>query len=362
MSERPRMILTGMLVLALMLGACEGTKSEKAKMPVDEFFQTYLQTICGSAAEYSGGIITSANKDSCVDSIKESLLVWDFFHTGRKTVFKQKIYLLRLAEKREWLSVDADQAQKCFDIISQMHPYNPLEIRLFDIPDCALAFKGLKIINDQCFQDEECDNGWCNLAAGACPGWCVLYRRQGEPCNENLDRCEPGYTCLSSGCSRLSTGAKGEPCMSDDHCASYLYCKKTEGDDIGICFEKKGIGKTCAEDNECIVGLTCIDEQCQGPEIPNSLGADCSASKVCNYFSRLECGVNGETYACRAFPAEEYAACTLQCDKKFYCDPFDHKCSYFKGEGEPCGQYYQCSTLYCAKGGVCEMPECEQIF
>jgi len=328
-------------------------------MSVKTFFDTYLETLCASSAGYSDGIINSSNKGTCAETIMDSLFAWDFFHAKRFTVFKQKVYLLRLAETRKWISIDALQAEQCFKVITQMHPYNPLDIKLFDIPDCALAFTGEKIINDSCFQDEECDSGWCNLAGNYCPGRCVLYRNQGEPCNENLDRCEPGYACLSSGCSRLSSGAKGDPCMTDGHCASYLYCKKGSASDAsGICFEKKGVGKGCELASECLTGLECIDETCQGPEIPATVGADCSATKICNYFSGLECSKDDLT--CRLFTTEEGGSCTLQCGSQLYCNPTDYTCTLFSKLEEPCGQYYQCSSLYCNDSGFCSMPECEQ--
>jgi hypothetical protein len=345
---------------ALFLTTCDGSSSSKKTMSVDTFFETYRETLCDSSSKYSDGIINASNKSSCSAAIMESLFAWDFFHAGRLTVFKQKVYLLRKAETKGWLKIEADQAQKCFSTVSQMQPYNPLDLKLFDIADCALAFKGEKIINDQCYQDEECDSGWCNLAGGACPGRCVLYRKQGEPCNENLDRCEPGYTCLTSGCSRLSSGAKGEPCMADEHCASYLYCKKGEGDATGICFEKKGIGKSCEETRECLTGLTCTDTTCQGAELPDTAGADCSATKLCNYFSRLECGRDGESYTCRTFPSGESDQCTFQCGSQLYCSPNTYTCTYFSKLEEPCGKYYECSSLYCNDAGFCDMPECEQ--
>jgi len=342
--------------------ACDDS-SATSTMTVDQFFDTYLTTLCNSAAQYTNGIINASNKGSCKTAIMDSLFHWPFFHAGRNTVFKQKVYLLRQAETKGWLSVDAHQAQVCFDTVSRMQPYNPLDIHLFDIADCALVFKGKKIINDSCTQDEECEGGWCNLSGGACPGRCVLYRRDGEPCNENLDRCEPGYACLSSGCSKLSRGTKGDPCTSDDHCLNYLYCRKNEGDITGICFEKKGVGKSCVEAKECLTGLDCIDSFCQGPEIPSTVGADCSKVKMCNYFSRLECAQEGGVFTtCRTFPSSEGAPCTFQCVDQFYCNQQSGTCTYFSRLNEPCAAYYQCSSLYCSKGGLCLMPECEQTF
>jgi hypothetical protein len=359
---RYRLLIAALCGMAFCIASCGDVKNGRKTMKVDDFFDTYLATLCESSSKYSDGIINGSNKDSCSQAIMESLLAWDFFHAGRLTAFKQKVFILRRAETKKWLSIDAAQAEECFKTIGQMQPYNPLDIRLFDIPDCALAFTGEKIINDLCFQDEECDNGWCNLAGGACPGHCVLYQRQGAPCNENLDRCEPGYVCLSSGCSRLSSGAKGEPCMTDEHCASYLYCKKGEGDASGICFEKKGINKGCTESNECLTGLTCTDSICQGPEIPDTAGADCSASKLCNYFSRLECGRDGESFTCRTFQTKEGDQCTFQCGSLLYCSPQTYTCTYFSKLNEPCGEYYECSSLYCNQAGICDMPECEQSF
>ncbi len=340
--------------------ACEAANNTDKTISVDDFFKTYLEALCESSSKYNNGIINASNKSSCSQAIMESLFAYDFFHVGRRTVFKQKVYLLRKAETRQWLSISAEQAEKCFLIVKQMQPYNPLDIKLFDIPDCALAFRGKKIINDLCFQDEECDRGWCNLQGTDCPGRCVLYRQQREPCNENLDRCEPGYTCLSSACSRLSSGVKGEPCMADEHCSSYLYCKKNDADASGICFEKKGIGKTCEANNECLLGLTCTELTCQGPEIPDTVGADCSVSKTCNPFSRLECGKEGETYSCRTFPAGEGDSCSFQCGSQLYCSPQTGTCTLFSKPEEACGQYYQCSSLYCNDSGFCAMPECEQ--
>ncbi len=357
-----RAAVAWMLFLSL-CAACGGDGKNGRTIAVDQFFDTYLSTLCDSSSRYSSGIITATNKGTCPKAIMDSLFAWPFFHAGRNTVFKQKVYLLRQAEVKGWLSLDADQAKVCFETIDRMQPYNPLDVRLLDIPECALVFTGKKIINDFCTQDEECEGGWCNFSGGACPGRCVLYRRQGEPCNENLDRCEPGYACLSSGCARLSRGEKGDPCTADEHCLSYLYCKKAEGDLAGICFEKKGIGRSCEKPNECLTGLDCVDSLCQGLEIPNTVGADCSEVKMCNYFSRLECAREGSVYTtCRTFPSGEGSPCTFQCSDQFYCNPLSGTCTYFSRLDEPCGVYYQCSSLYCGPGGLCLMPECEQTF
>lgn len=347
------------LSIFIFMLSCGGTET-KATMPVITFFDTYLKSLCDSASTYESGIITAVNKDSCPDAIKGTLIPWTFFHANEKVIFKSKERLLQVAEANKWMTIDEAQAKTCFDIVTKLQPYNPLDISLFDISECALAFKGKKIINDECYQNEECENGWCNQEGNSCPGRCVQYKKKGQSCDQNMDKCETGYVCRDSGCSQLSAGIAGDPCSNDDHCSAYLYCRKLEGNASGNCFKKKPVGSSCEDAKECITGLECSagttgEKICQGKKLPEKNGEDCSGTLQCNPFAEMECYNN----KCQPYQSMSGVACAVQCKGAFFCDPATKKCQLFRNLNEPCLSYYECSSLYCnTKLGVCEMPQC----
>ncbi len=344
-----------LIAAALLISACSG-ESKKETIKVEDFFTSYLTLICDTAASYTGGLVSVSGKATCPSAILDIPIPYTYFHESELTIFKQKKNLLMRAELDGVMEIEKEQAQKCFDVIKEMAPYNPLDIRLLDIAECAMAFKGSRVVNDHCAQDEECDNGWCNLSS-ACPGRCVLYKTKGQACNSSLDRCEPGYVCRNSGCSRVSQGNAGDPCSNDKDCISYLYCRKLSQDDsTGTCFRRKGLKEKCTLDGECLTGMKCLDDVCSGGNIPDKAGADCSESKLCNYFSKLECS---EALTCRAFSKKPDEPCTLQCEGALYCDRATKVCKRARFEDDPCTNYFECTSLYCASEGVCKYPECQ---
>lgn len=165
-----------------------------------------------------------------------------------------------------------------------------------------------------------------------------------------------------------------DPCVKDGDCAAFLFCYVREGDSYGVCLKRKGEGEACSDANECVVGLSCVDNLCSRSRIGDSVGFPCgvqeetdeNGNKIvleCNKFSKLECGLSK---TCQKAPADSNLQCVEFCDsdKGLYCDSASHTCQWQKIAGSECATNLECASLYCAKPSeeaeiyVCREPEC----
>jgi len=367
------------LTIALLFSSCGGdSKSSEGDMNTVGFFERYLDTLCNASAKCTSGFVNAENLSFCPKTILNSAAPFEGFHKGESVIFKHKYEMLKNAEEMGWLSLDMLQAESCFAIIAQMEPCNPLDVQLLDIPECASVFKGTKQLRDACNQDEECKNGWCNMRGDVCPGSCVDYKQPDQNCNSSLDKCVIGYECRSSGCSKSSTGVVNDPCVSNSDCTTFLFCYVKEGDALGVCLKRQGEGFACTDANECVVGLSCVDNRCTRSRISDTPGAPCGVQPEkdengndivleCNRFSKLECGHAG---VCQKMPADSNLQCSEFCDtdRGLYCDSSSHTCQWPKSAGLACTKNEQCASFYCAvvseasEGAgevrVCQEPQC----
>ncbi len=347
-----------LLFFGTMLSGCGDDAGTTNDMSVPEFFSSYLKTLCEASAQCNGGFVNAENTLYCPDTIRYLPTPFPYFHRKELVIFNQKYDALKRAQDNGLLKIDREQADICFNIIRELKPCNPLAVSLFDIVECNKAFIGQSPPHTPCFQDEECEGGWCDLRNGQCPGTCMLYRSAGQSCNDKIDKCEPGYACRDSGCSEVTQGEAGDPCISDEHCADYLYCKVVEGDATGLCLRKKEEGKACVTSEECVVGLECVNNICQGTAIENNAGGACdNKTKFCNYFSRLECAPSG---VCQQIPNGVNQLCSSTCEPPLYCSPSQSKCMFQSEGGQPCESNDACKSHYC-KDGVCIVPDCVPV-
>lgn len=359
--------LTLIVFLFLIFTSCgEESKEKSYEYNMMNFFSKYLLTLCEASTKCSSGFVSSGNYTYCPDIIMNNPVPFEGFHKKELSIFRHKYEMMVSGERMGWIKVDMEKADKCYEIISKLDPCNPLDVQLLDISECATVFSGTKFIKQECFQDEECDNGWCDLKGDRCPGNCVFYKESGQECNSSIDKCSPGYVCRSSGCSKASNGEPGDPCVSDDDCSSFLFCRKTGSDSIGGCFKRQGEGQACVEEKECVVGLECVNNLCTRSRISDQEGAPCGTQESedeeeivlsCNIFSKLECGVQN---ICQKFSSQPNNPCTLMCDSTLYCDPNSNSCQYQGDVGKPCSSDQQCITMYCFNG-VCASPECLKV-
>ncbi len=369
------------VLAAVIFSSCGGeSKSENGEMNMANFFERYLDTLCTASSKCASGFVNAENFSFCPKVIMNSTTPFEGFHKGENIIFKHKYEMLKNAEEMGWITVDMLQAEECFLLISQMEPCNPLDVQLLDIPQCALVFQGTKTLKQECNQDEECRNGWCNLRGTLCPGTCVDYKMPNQNCNASFDKCITGYECRSSGCSQSSTGALNDPCVSNSDCTTFLFCYfAKEGDYNGVCLKRKGEGMPCADTNECVVGLSCVNNACSRSRISDQVGAPCGVQPdkdengneivlECNRFSKLECG---PAHVCQKMPADSNLQCSESCDtdRGLYCDSSSHTCQWPKSAGTVCTKNEQCASLYCAvvsetEGSevqVCQEPQCIPI-
>lgn len=343
----------------LLIGSCGGDDNKGMEtLPVPGFFSEYLETLCDASAQCNGGFITQANANYCPGIMSSLSSPYEFFHRKELVIFNQKYEALKRAGANQQLLIDKKQVAVCLEIIKQLEPCNPLKVSLFDIVECQKAFIGQTLPHNPCYQDEECAGGWCDLNGGKCPGSCVLYREANQACNDRIDKCEPGYACRGSGCSKVTQGVAGDPCSSDEHCSDYLYCRINEGDAAGLCLKKKEAGKVCVTSEECVIGLECVDNKCLGTLIENSAGGQCdNTTRFCNYFSRLECSPAG---VCQPLPNGPNQLCSTVCEPPFYCSGSQKKCIYMSEGGQQCEANEACKSYLCSSG-ICIVPDCVPV-
>ena len=370
------------LVIALFFSSCGGDSKSSGgggDMNTIGFFEMYLDTLCNASVKCASGFVNEDNLSFCPKTILNSATPFEGFHRGESVIFKHKYDMLKNAEENGWIKIDMVQAEQCFAVISQMEPCNPLDVQLLDIPECANVFKGTKLLRDECNQDEECKNGWCNMRGNVCPGSCVDYKQPDQSCNSSLDKCVIGYECRSSYCSKSSTGAVNDPCVSNSDCTTFLFCYVKEGDSFGTCLKRKSEGLGCTNANECVVGLSCVDNLCTRSRISDTVGdpcgvqaeADADGNDVvleCNRFSKLECG---PAHVCQRMPAASNLQCSESCDTDLglYCDSASHSCQWPKSAVSQCTSNEQCASLYCAALPgtedqgimICQEPQCLPI-
>lgn len=366
-----------LIVFALLLVSCGGdSKSDSSDINMTNFFDTYLEILCEASSKCASGLVNPDNLSFCPKVIMNSTTPFEGFHKGESVIFKHKYEMLKNAEEMGWITVDMDKAKDCFSVLKSMESCNPLDVQLFDIPQCAAVFNGTKVLKQECNQDEECKNGWCNMRGGICPGSCVEYKQIGQNCNSSIDKCIPGYECRSGGCSQSSTGSVEDPCVGDSDCTTFLFCYIKEGNSFGVCLKRKGEGLACTDTKECVVGLSCIDNLCSRSRISDQIGAPCGVQPEkdengedivleCNRFSKLDCGL---THVCQKMPSDSNFQCGEYCDtdRGLYCDSASHTCQWPKSAGLPCTKNEQCISLYCAAVSgteenevrVCQEPMC----
>ena len=370
-----------LLAIALFFSSCGGDSksSEGGGISTGDFFERYLDTLCTAATKCNSGFVNAENLSFCPKTILNSAKPFEGFHKGESVIFKHKYDMLKNAEEMGWLSLNKEQAESCFAVIAQMEPCNPLDVQLLDIPECANVFKGTKQIRETCNQDEECKNGWCNMRGNVCPGSCVDYKQADQSCNSSLDKCIIGYECRSSGCSKSSTGVVNDPCVSNSDCTTFLFCYVKEGDSFGVCLKRKGEGLACTGADECVVGLSCVNNLCTRSRVSDTIGAPCGVQEEkdedgneivleCNRFSKLECG---PANVCQKMPTASNLQCSEFCDTDLglYCDSSSHTCQWPKSAVTQCTGNEQCASLYCAAVHgtedqgvmICQEPQCLPI-
>ena len=364
------------LIFALLLASCGGDDGgpEKGTIAMSDFFDRYLTTLCDAALKCPSGFVNAENHYYCPNAILNYTKPFEGFHKGESVIFKHKYEMLINAEQQKWVSANLEQADICLDIIANLEACNPLDVQLLDIPECAAVFQGKMQLRDECYQDEECKNGWCNMNGGICPGTCVDYKLENQSCNSSLDRCIPGYECRTSGCSKSSSGDVNEPCVNNSDCKTFLFCYVKEGDSFGTCLKRKGEGQACSVVDECVVGLSCVNNLCSRSRISDQVGTKCGPSKdengedivlECNSFSKLECGAGS---VCQKMPASAGLPCSEACDADagLYCDSASHSCQRAKKTGG-CEKHEQCTSFYCAPADenselyICQEPQCLPI-
>ena len=366
------------LIFVMSLASCGGDSNSNGneEMNMANFFTRYLETLCEASSKCTSGFVNAGNLYYCPNAILNSSKPFEGFHKGESVVFKHKYEMLINAEQQRWVSVDMAKAEECFAIVAQMEPCNPLDVQLLDIPECANVFQGKMLLREECYQDEECKNGWCNMSGGICPGSCVDYKLVDQSCNSSLDRCVPGYECRSSGCSKSSSGGVNEPCVNNSDCTTFLFCYVKEGDSFGTCLKRKGEGLACNVTDECVVGLSCIDNLCSRSRISDKVGAPCGVQPEkdedgndiileCNRFSKLECGTGN---ICQKMSANSNLPCSEFCDTDsgLYCESESHICQRPKKTGA-CEKHEECTSLYCAPASedsdlyICQEPQCLPI-
>ncbi len=168
-------------------------------------------------------------------------------------------------------------------------------------------------------------------------------------CDDVLRRKYPSSCTTQPG-----TLADGAACGHDAQCVGRL-CRKTGEATCGACSAIGAAGATCAEDEDCDVGLTCIEDKCVKYR---EAGESCSDTQPCA--ATLVCSGG----SC-ALPLAAGAACKAtsfadnDCDgvKGLYCDTPSKTCTKIgvASAGEKCG-LIDGKPVVCTNGAECQIP------
>jgi len=139
------------------------------------------------------------------------------------------------------------------------------------------------------------------------------------------DACDMNTWCGTLACDArtmkcVTPREEGQDCISDEHCARSLYCKRPLGTPAGTCVRRLPIGASCFDDanvaglGECEVGAVCVRARCSSA--PGVLGDSCFGD---------------DTHACAV---------------DLYCDG-SRKCVPALDGGAVCHVEWQCKSREC---------------
>lgn len=224
---------------------------------------------------------------------------------------------------------DGIKARECIDAMAANTCERARSFTRRDAPlACDGVFSGTLTDGAECFLGEECVSMTCKIQdcnMGCCAGMCVGNSPPGRP-------------------------ALGQPCTPSDRCVNG-YCPGTGN---ALCTAFKNEDVTCANSEECMPGLSCLQ-----------VGTDptmmtCRAPKptlgVCS--TTAECAVLADT--CRGGVCQTGGLTGTVCSKVDECQ-LNHPCSgstqgmcrLLPTVGESCSFYPVCRDGVCNPQGMC---------
>jgi len=249
---------------------------------------------------------------------------------------------------------------------------------------CRDVFRGTVAIGSGCFDDEECDDGWCEGTMPGyvnCSGTCRARTAVGRPCRRSAECQSPAgdawVTCanLEGGmetgptryCQAVRLGATaglGQPCglVGNDGttspCAQNLWCPGSRS----TCQALIAQGALCPSANSLCQGLDVCQRRPTGgyacaPLVLREEGQSCDefARIRCNDYHQLLCdegrcrrvGDGSEGSVCSLPPQSESGfAREVLCDEGMACGT-DGRCQRFQPVGAACDQRDQCESYEC---------------
>jgi hypothetical protein len=244
---------------------------------------------------------------------------------------------------------DSSKAQACIDLFKNTACADFDAAMSDPTSACNKAISGTVAAGGDCYQDWDCANaGSCSYGNNACPGKCVADARAavGADCGAGT-YCVAGASCASNKCvadvgqgadcsaasckyslhcdatsHTCKPGLTSGSCGSSADCAFGYLCAGAPINGNGTCTLAKKSGESCtAGNNECQIGLSCLNGTCTAAKT----GSDCGL-------------VSGE-YAfciqgwCNASPGGPgkcvaYKNVGDDCPTGLECDPSAAQCDY----------------------------------
>lgn len=258
---------------------------------------------------------------------------------------------------------------------------------VLSIVDDCLVGEGRQMAGQPCRHDIECEDGtYCDRSA-TCPGICVAFAQQGQPCDDSAGpECEPAIDisltellsmsaeqiqqlveqtdpialrCIEGTCQTGS--ASGGPCDSNSdcladgwcdatnvceaaipyggscaeigsECASGLFCDQLSGVSAGVCQPLSALGGPCTFNGDCQGDLVCVQVDYTMYGVCSNLG---QATDPCSFDSSCEPGLACDNNVCVALPTAG-APCLFgtDCAVGFTC--VSGTCRAEALPGEPC--------------------------
>jgi hypothetical protein len=245
------------------------------------------------------------------------------------------------------LLYNGNNAKTCLDAYANATCDKTDESGRAPTPECFELFRGAVDADGECFQDEECISGDCQIqvadqtcAMGKCVGNTpppqFSFGQAGDPCSTGT--CAAGLFCDNATFKCATLVPSGGPCVTNADCAYGLGCAGSPR----TCKALPAVGQPCP-DFECRdEGARCGTSGCVAVGLA---GAPCQSSSECS--SYYTCDFT--TSMCKRGPITG-EACTLgnaRCFDASFCDSSTLMCVPYRGPGEICSTSLQCASGEC---------------
>jgi hypothetical protein len=197
---------------------------------------------------------------------------------------------------------------------------------------------------EQCYQNEDCENGACRYEVATMRQRCLDPGETGTPCGSD-DACKSGFCSYKSGTGICAaTLAEGAVCGQEASECTPGRCKFDTATSTYLCSAPVKAGDACTGDSECKIAskLFCVDSVCVQAPLPDD--ASCANTSQCKSLGCVagKCQGKGQD-------GDACGGAKAPCEDGTYCDNSTDGgatgiCRAKKAQGDLCATNEECWT------------------